>query len=412
MCNREASNFSGCAGRKQAKELTVWSLAVRVKIFPLTGKGREKYSRKKGRKGPCDRSIAASIGLLGIGKSLASVSQWRAIPVEFTDPGKGDLVIMTDVKRSMFDLPDDAKSRKAPPISNSGDPDSGIASFPETTDLEWMFRRGTFGETVTEVRSTSCKEPDYGDLIAVPAEEREDLFSGGRTRKNLHWSVPWSDLMMTMFVFFAVLYVFHSSKEKAFSDEPKPRYLPPAIVTQAVSDYRMGKAVEPASSMTKIYDLSRETVRTKALEEFASVALTPDKTVSIILKGDLLFDSGKAELRPEATRSLGEIGEILRQTPYVIDLAGHTDDVPIHSERFPTNWELSAARACAVARYLIDEMGLPSSRFFITGYGAQQPVRPNDSAEDRAANRRVEIIITKEKPHAEPGKLAMIPGAG
>jgi chemotaxis protein MotB len=187
--------------------------------------------------------------------------------------------------------------------------------------------------------------------------------------------------------------------------------MPPAIVTQAVPGHRMEKAAEPVSSMTRIYDLSRETVRAKALEEFASVELTPDKAVNIILKGDLLFDSGKAEMKPEARHSLGEIAEILRQTPHVVNLVGHTDDVPMHSERYPTNWELSTARACAVARYLMDE-GLPSSRFFVTGHGEQQPVRPNDSAENRAANRRVEIIITKEKPHVEPGSLAMIQGSG
>jgi len=74
----------------------------------------------------------------------------------------------------------------------------------------------------------------------------------------------------------------------------------------------------------------------------------------------------------------------------------------MQSERFPTNWELSAARACSVARYLMDEMGLPSRRFYVTGHGEQQPIRPNDSEVNRAENRRVEIIVTKEKPHHSP----------
>jgi chemotaxis protein MotB len=317
---------------------------------------------------------------------------------------------MADGEKRVMALQDHVKPPNAAPFQGDGDPD--FSSVLETWDLEWMFKRGAFGETVAGACSSVSNELHDEDLIAPELQGRGGLFSGGRTMKSSHWSVPWSDLMMTMFVFFAVLYVFHSSKQKAFSDEPKARYIPPAMVTQAVPGYRMEKAVEPASSMTKIYDLSRETVRAKALEEFASVELTPDKAVSIILKGDLLFDSGKAEMRPEARRSVGEIAEILRQTPHVVNLVGHTDDVPIHSERFPTNWELSAARACAVARYLMDEMGLPSSRFYVTGHGEQQPVRPNDSAENRAANRRVEIIITKEKPHVEAGTLAMIQGAG
>ncbi len=319
---------------------------------------------------------------------------------------------MADGKKSVLGLQDHVKSPNAASFSNSGDRDPDLSSVLETRDLEWMFKRGAFGETVTEACPSVSTEFGDEDLVAPELQGSGGLFSGGRTRKNLHWSVPWSDLMMTMFVFFAVLYVFHNSKQKAFSDEPKARYVPPAIVTQAVATYPMEKPAEPVSSMTRIYDLSRETVRAKALEEFASVELTPDKAVSIILKGDLLFDSGKAEMRPEAARSLGEIAEILRQTPHVVNLVGHTDDVPIHSERFPTNWELSAARACAVARYLMDEMGLPSSRFYVTGHGQQQPVRPNDNAENRAANRRVEIIITKDKPHVERGELAMIQGSG
>jgi outer membrane protein OmpA-like peptidoglycan-associated protein len=318
---------------------------------------------------------------------------------------------MADGKKSMLALQDPLKSPEVAPFSDSGDRDPDFSSELETRDLEWMLKKGAFGETVTGACVSISTEFDGEDLIAPELRGKGGHFSGDRTNKGLHWSVPWSDLMMTMFVFFAVLYVFHSSKQQAFSDEPKVRNVPPAIVTQAVTGYRMEKSVEPVSSMTKIYDLSRETVRANALEGFASVELTPDKAVSIILKGDLLFDSGKAELRPEARRSLGEIAEILRQTPHAVNLVGHTDDVPIRSERFPTNWELSAARACAVARYLMDEMELPSSRFFITGYGPQQPVRPNDSAENRAANRRVEIIITKEKPRVERGGLAMVQGS-
>jgi chemotaxis protein MotB len=362
-----------------------------------------------GSAGPVDYPAGASNGHLGLLTGLESLLQRRVLAVKFSNAHRGDFANMADGKKSVMGLRDHVKSSHPVPFSVERDPDS--ASVLNDWDLEWMFKRGAFGETATEASSSVSREFDDEDFIAPELQGRGHHFSGDRTNKNLHWSVPWSDLMMTMFVFFAVLYVFHSSNEKAFSDEPKARYVPPAIVMQAVTDYRIEKPVEPASSMTKIYDLSRETVRVKALEGFASVELTPEKGVSIILKGDLLFASGKAELRPEARRSLGEIAEILRQTPHVVNLVGHTDDVPIHSERFPTNWELSAARACAVARYLMDDMGLPSSRFFITGYGPQQPAKPNNSPENRAANRRVEIIITKEKPHVEPGGLAMIQGS-
>ncbi|MBW1947466.1 MAG: flagellar motor protein MotB [Deltaproteobacteria bacterium] len=269
----------------------------------------------------------------------------------------------------------------------------------EARDLEWMFEGAAIGENPTEVCPSISTALDDEDLIGAPFQEKDGLFPGSRPGKSLHWSVPWSDLMMTMFIFFAVLYVFSASKQQALSEEPKRGMILPPLVKEGMMGHRRERLAESNLSMTKIYDMSRETVRAKALGEFASIELTPDKTVSIILKGDLLFETGKAELMPEAKRSLREIGEILRQTRHVVNLVGHTDDVPIHSERFPTNWELSAARACAVARYLIDDMGLSASRFFISGYGENQPLRPNDTCENRAANRRVEIIITKEKPY-------------
>ena len=145
---------------------------------------------------------------------------------------------MADGKKSVLGLRDHVKSENAASLSDSGDRDPDFSSVLETRDLEWMFKRGAFGETVTEACPSVSTEFGDEDLVAPELQGSGGLFSGGRTRKNLHWSVPWSDLMMTMFVFFAVLYVFHNSKQKAFSDEPKARYVPPAIVTQAVADYR------------------------------------------------------------------------------------------------------------------------------------------------------------------------------
>jgi chemotaxis protein MotB len=82
----------------------------------------------------------------------------------------------------------------------------------------------------------------------------------------------------------------------------------------------------------------------------------------------------------------------------MVNVVGHTDNLPIHSDQFPTNWELSTLRACQVARFLIEEMKLPSQRFFVTGHAYHQPIKSNETAGGRAANRRVEIIITRTRP--------------
>ena len=130
--------------------------------------------------------------------------------------------------------------------------------------------------------------------------------------------------------------------------------------------------------------------------------LVKDKAVRIILTGDVLFDSGKADLKPEAVESLRKIAGILRETPYAINVVGHTDDVPISTEEFPSNWELSTMRACVTARFLMDEVAIPPSQVYVSGHAEYQPVRYDTDPESRAANRRVEIIITKERPYGTP----------
>lgn len=156
------------------------------------------------------------------------------------------------------------------------------------------------------------------------------------------------------------------------------------------------------SLITKIYDLSKVTLASEKLEKFASVELIPDKTMRIILTGDLLFDSGQSALTKNARKSLRKLLPVIEQTPYMINVVGHTDSVPMHSEKFASNWELSTARAGEVARFLIDEGHIPANQLVVSGYSFYRPVKPNTTAANRKANRRVEIILSKEPPPAQP----------
>ncbi|MFC1524327.1 flagellar motor protein MotB [Thermodesulfobacteriota bacterium] len=131
--------------------------------------------------------------------------------------------------------------------------------------------------------------------------------------------------------------------------------------------------------------------------------MASDRTLRIILTGDLLFDLGKADLKPAAKRSLMKIAEIIQRSTYNVNVVGHTDSIPIHNERFDTNWELSLIRAAAVARFLTEELKISPRRFMVSGFSYFQPLRPNDSAENRALNRRVEIIISREPSEPFPG---------
>jgi len=220
-----------------------------------------------------------------------------------------------------------------------------------------------------------------------------------RMPRSPHWSVVWSDLMMTMFILFAVLYIYQSAhREVLFEKVP----FPDVSTGGRINDRG---PVEPFSEsadnrLARIYDLSRQAVDADSIRDIARVDLAPDKTVRIILTGDLLFDSGRAEMKDSALQALKQIIPLVAQTPYMINVVGHTDDLPIQTPEFPSNWELSLVRASRVARFLMQETHLDENRFYVSGHASTQPVAANDTPEHRAANRRVEIILTKEKPSA------------
>jgi chemotaxis protein MotB len=130
--------------------------------------------------------------------------------------------------------------------------------------------------------------------------------------------------------------------------------------------------------------------------------------LSVNLLNNILFDSGETEIKPAGRRVLKSLGDVLNKFPdRALRIEGHTDNVQISSrlkEIYPTNWELSTARATSVVHFLQDEVGLPGNRLIAAGYSEYQPVAPNDSAEGRARNRRIQISLVpfgKPQPVSE-----------
>lgn len=107
----------------------------------------------------------------------------------------------------------------------------------------------------------------------------------------------------------------------------------------------------------------------------------------------VLFDTGRAELKPGAQRVLEQVAEVLRTMNRDFQVAGHTDNVPIHNARFASNWELSTGRALTVTRFLMGH-GMDSQRLSPAGYADTQPVAANDTPEGRQQNRRIELVLT------------------
>ncbi len=127
--------------------------------------------------------------------------------------------------------------------------------------------------------------------------------------------------------------------------------------------------------------------------------------LSVNMLSQILFDSGQVEVKQEGKKVLRSLGDVLNKFPdKALQIEGHTDNVQISSrlvERFPTNWELSTARATSIVRFLQKEVGLPGERLIAAGRGEYQPVASNDSAEGRAQNRRIQILLVPYKSPTE-----------
>ena len=149
--------------------------------------------------------------------------------------------------------------------------------------------------------------------------------------------------------------------------------------------------VQPASASAPVPAI----VVPPEVRDHVEVAVSAD-AVNLIIKDDVLFDPASAELKPDSHRVLDGVVTILNQNEYAVSVEGHTDDRPIHSARYPSNWDLSVARATGVTRYLI-EHGIARQRLRAVGYADTRPLDPARTAEARARNRRVSLVVHVRK---------------
>ena len=193
------------------------------------------------------------------------------------------------------------------------------------------------------------------------------------------WLLTYSDMMTLLLCFFTVLLAFSKIDMTKFEQitrhftEKEDRKLTMAELSQTVSDF----------------------VVTEGLGSIIDVELTP-KGVEIILKDNMLFDSGRSELKEKSLPVLSQISRIINHPDLadrIVSIEGHTDSRPIKTERFPSNWELSTARAASVVRYFIST-GLNSKKFEASGYANSVPRASEVTSSGRQANRRVVVVIT------------------
>jgi chemotaxis protein MotB len=248
-----------------------------------------------------------------------------------------------------------------------------------------------------------------------------------RKRQESHdnlerWLVSYADFITLMFAFFVVMYALSSINEEKYRQlssslvgafrniEFDPRAMKPVPVIAP----SIPVAPEPQQPKAPERDSESETWRTKRqrirnvagdirnvmnplIEQGVVRVLETSHGMSIEISDSILFSQGQALLQPQLAQVLKAIAAVLVPTDFLITIEGHTDNVPISTAQFPSNWELSAVRATTVLRLFADT-GIAPERLMAIGYADTRPVEPNLLADGRARNRRVTILVNPEAP--------------
>jgi chemotaxis protein MotB len=231
------------------------------------------------------------------------------------------------------------------------------------------------------------------------------------------WLVSYADFITMLFGFFVVLYAFAKADQKkqmqvtasidaAFRSLgifPDSSRIPSAASTSngiekpfVPMNIVMGEDVlAPAKVSDDLNHIRRElgqTLSNQVAQHTVSIQMGRDGLV-ISLREAGFFGSGSANPRPETLPTLRQIAASLGRTPYDLRIEGHTDNFPIHTAEFDSNWELSAARATHIARIFLDLKAMPPDRLSAAGYAEYHPVASNETEGGRAENRRVDLVV-------------------
>jgi len=255
-----------------------------------------------------------------------------------------------------------------------------------------------------------------------------------RRRAEVHvnqerWLVSYADFITLLFAFFVVMYSIsqvNQSKYRVLSETfvqafnspshslPSPETDADSQMPGSLTPIQVGEpartpapsAIDVRNEHTGFNDSDKRDVFTELADIFAErfASLIDQQLLSVSsnelwlqieLKDSILFTSGSAEPGAQAQSIFDEIAQILQDYPHGIQVEGHTDNVPVNLPRYPSNWELSAARAAAIVKWLASK-GVNPAQLSAVGYGEFQPIADNDTADGRAQNRRVALMIARQ----------------
>lgn len=272
------------------------------------------------------------------------------------------------------------------------------------------------------------------------------------------WAIPYGDLVTLLLAFFVVMYAVSSLNEgkyRTLADSLAEAFGGPQ---KSISPIQLGKVQPRGSSQDRSPPMQtagakgsvaptplrdwpgkpqivrgrpsggpdkRDAAGMAAREQLATISVRVEEALAelieerlvtlrrnpayleIEIRSDILFASGSAAPTADAIPALHELGAALKPFPNPLRIEGHTDDIPIRTVQFPSNWELSAARAASVLRLFAGE-GVDQTRMAVLGFGEVQPIRDNGTSEGRTANRRVTVVVLAAPDAAQetPDRMA------
>ncbi|MCF8130847.1 MAG: OmpA family protein [Deltaproteobacteria bacterium] len=220
---------------------------------------------------------------------------------------------------------------------------------------------------------------------------------------TVNWLTTFNDLITLMMVFFVLVFAMGKG------DTKKIRQFRLAVLNgfgvlegKPVESNGLIEGTKPETASAK--KTQGEPFPAAISSVLKEIAEMPDvetenheKGMVIRISGKLFFDSGSSAINPGGHSLLKRVGQLISRLPNRVRVEGHTDDMPISTETFPSNWELSAARAVNIVKFLSDKMNVHPRRLSAVGYSDSRPLKPNNTPGNRASNRRVEIVLIREE---------------
>lgn len=236
------------------------------------------------------------------------------------------------------------------------------------------------------------------------------------------WLLTYSDLITLLMIFFVVMYALSNvdaTKFRAVSDALKRslgggdglilNYPGPSSVSLPNASSIALNNTQESQQLESLANELKEYLEKNNLSAKVSVT-SEERGVVLSFQDPVLFELGSDQLTPTARPIVSGVGRILLHTGNYIRVEGHTDNLPINNDRFPSNWELSSARATRVVQALISENGIQPQRLSATGYGEYRPRAGNDSEEGRQLNRRVDIVVLRSKYQGSESPSPLLAG--